>query len=888
MKNTGYSQLVSLAFGILIVSFLITFVTGDIISSGVQNIKTPDITNSNIISNSFQTPVLPSQGGNIKDTHSRTVFGSAVVYAPHIDVSKTNIMSDRSSAIPSDIGSFLTLNVKSNRTTCENINLVKNHPPPQFSHGIDSQISIASVNPASQSQIAEIANYPYHTDKKIIEYGCDAPAARWVKGNIASMEQKPFDGLVFWPGDNAVSLFLPWDWSKYPDHLDTPNLSTINWNKFKGNNFLLIHTWTCDDWTDYWDDAYWTTVETNMADLAKAAKDSGCAGILLDTEWYSTKSPFSYDDMGLGHTRAETEAKIRQRGAQIMNAWQSQYPDITILTTYLIKPIYWGGDEWGLLPYWMNGMLDVIGPDARLVHSDEDAYYYSDTTTWFSIYDKLKVSKSALTYLSSSNEDKWKKNVEVGKTLYWENVMTPSPTQAMKDRWEHNAYLGLVTSDKWTWVYSDAMNWWGVPKEFQPTGCFLENTGIYPGTVDGLNNARTKYDNQEKLGWDWYGTSVYESGNKDMSVSVEFTGTKPATVSATSSNGAISKVDFYVNMVLVNSDTTSPYTLDTSYLPYGTYTVIAQATDVNGRHGTSAPVAFSHTPDQGVSISSITPNSGYNSGTITVIISGENFGPGALVVLRNDALTIPLNVQQITTSQITCSLPLDGVSSGLYNLIVTNTDGTSAIKDDAFSVTEAIQYPVITSISPVSGYNSGDIKITINGKNFKTGAIIKLTKGFVTKNGVVTKLSENQIEGTFALKGMIAGIYTITITNPDGKSVSKANAFTVLAAGAVPSITRVSPNTGTNLKNLVVYVTGKNFRSNAVVTISQGGIVKNAMNVNLMSSRKLQCTLPLTGVTKGYWTLTVKNIDGTSATKLKAVLVKETATSDNFYNILPI
>jgi len=460
----------------------------------------------------------------------------------------------------------------------------------KFHDKIEPYEIISSIKPVNQTQIKCISDFPYHTDKKIIEYGPDAPSAKWVKNNIVSIEEKPFDGLVFWPGDYSVSLFLPWNWSEYSDHLDIPNLTTTNWNKYSGNNFLLLHTWTLNNWTDYWDDNYWSQIEINMVNLAKAARDSGCAGILLDTEWYSTKSPWSHDDMGLGHTLSETQAKIRQRGAQIMNAWQREYPDITILTTYLVKPIDWGSNEWNLLPYWVNGMLDVIGPDARLVHSDEDAYNYCDTTTWFNRYDELKVSKSGLTYLDLSNEKKWNDNVEIGKTLYWDKIMTINPNQTMKDQWEHNAYMGLLTSDQWTFVYSDTLNWWNVPIEEQPTGCNLTISKIDPSTSEGLLRAKEKFFANQPNGWDWCCNNSDNSTSKDTSVFVIINNTNPVTAIASSSKGIVTHVDFFLNMVLINRDNHFPYVLNSSFVPQGTYTAIAHAFDSNGKHGTSQPV----------------------------------------------------------------------------------------------------------------------------------------------------------------------------------------------------------------------------------------------------------------------------------------------------------
>lgn len=165
--------------------------------------------------------------------------------------------------------------------------------------------------------------------------------------------------------------------------------------------------------------------------------------------------------------------------------------------------------------------------------------------------------------------------------------MTPNSTREMQDRWEHNAYMGLTTSDKWTFAYSEKMNWWDVPVEFQPYALNRSITGIYPGVAEGIINARTKYFAGKALGWDWFGTNVYGNGTKDTSVTVKITNLNPITVDAISSNGAISRVDFFRNMVLIGSDTSAPYTLNQSDIPTGSYTLVARAFDSRGMHGTS-------------------------------------------------------------------------------------------------------------------------------------------------------------------------------------------------------------------------------------------------------------------------------------------------------------
>ncbi len=60
---------------------------------------------------------------------------------------------------------------------------------------------------------AQAQSPPLHVhDKKIIEFGWDAPTPGFVKSHLADMEKRPFDGLVLFPGRGVPNLFKPSIW----------------------------------------------------------------------------------------------------------------------------------------------------------------------------------------------------------------------------------------------------------------------------------------------------------------------------------------------------------------------------------------------------------------------------------------------------------------------------------------------------------------------------------------------------------------------------------------------------------------------------------------------------------------------------------------------------
>ncbi|MBU1943715.1 MAG: right-handed parallel beta-helix repeat-containing protein [Actinobacteria bacterium] len=112
-----------------------------------------------------------------------------------------------------------------------------------------------------------------------------------------------------------------------------------------------------------------------------------------------------------------------------------------------------------------------------------------------------------------------------------------------------------------------------------------------------------------------------------------------------------------------------------------------------------------------------------------------------------------------------------------------------------FSANYTVEYaaPTVTGIIPSSGTNDGTINITnLKGTNFRNGATVKLIgpsgsgdTGAGTINATnVNVVSSTKITCKFNLNGATAGKYNVKVENTDGKSGTKANAFTVNSASS--------------------------------------------------------------------------------------------------------
>ena len=152
--------------------------------------------------------------------------------------------------------------------------------------------------------------------------------------------------------------------------------------------------------------------------------------------------------------------------------------------------------------------------------------------------------------------------------------------------------------------------------------------------------------------------------------------------------------------------------------------------------------------------------------------------------------------------------------------------------------------PTVSSVSPNGGPTAGGTAVTITGTNFATGATV--TFGSAAATNVVV-VSGTQITATTPAGA--AGAVTVTVT-VSGQSGSLNNGFTY---SVPPTVSSVSPNSGSTGGGIAVTITGTNFATGATVTFGSTA----ATNVVVVSGTQITATTP-TG-TAGAVTVTVTN-----------------------------
>jgi hypothetical protein len=345
--------------------------------------------------------------------------------------------------------------------------------------------------------------------KKLIEYGWDVPTPAQMGQELAAMEKRPFDGLVFrLDGGHNAFVPKPLEAAKFAE--DARILHGLHFTRFT-DNFVLI--WGSPPaGFDWFDDFQWHLIEANAKMLVGMAQAGRVRGICFDPEPYDFNLwDYATQSKAKAHTFAEYRTKVQQRGAQLMRAFEKKMPGATILTFFHVsrynrfatlseteRERRLASEPWGLMPDFLVGMLESASPKARFIDGNESAYYYTSSEQYFRAYHAIR--QRGLGLVPPELRDKYERQVQAGQALYVDQnfaLRQPDPEKYLSYRmtteeraqwFEHNTYWALYTTDEYVWCYSERMNWW---KDQTP-----------PGLEAAIVSARQKIAEGKPLGFD--------------------------------------------------------------------------------------------------------------------------------------------------------------------------------------------------------------------------------------------------------------------------------------------------------------------------------------------------------------------------------------------------
>jgi hypothetical protein len=310
----------------------------------------------------------------------------------------------------------------------------------------------------------------------------------------------------------------------------------------------------------------------------------------------------------------------------------------------------------------------------------------------------------------------------------------------------------------------------------------------------------------------------------------------------------------------------------------GTYNVVV--TNPDGKRGMRAGAFVLSSPNP--AIASSVPYNGSQATTVAITnLTGTNFQPGARVDYYLGGYRINLtSVTVVSRTQITGTLAIPGSApAGSYGVNITNTDNKSGQAAGRFTVISST--PTITARTPSSGYRGWPVAMTISGTNFVTGATTRLNGtgyGDIAGTNVVV-VSPTQITCTFDLKGATAGLWNLSVTNPDGRGAARANYFTV--SSPAPTISSTTPATGYRGATVPVTLKGTYFQPGATV-IYKNGTTSRTLTVSgdtVVNATTITLTLGIpSDAPAGTYNITVTNTDAKTATRSAAFRVYADAT----------
>lgn len=344
--------------------------------------------------------------------------------------------------------------------------------------------------------------------KKLIEYGWDVPVPSFVAANIGEMEKRPFDGLILRPeGKGHGNVLSGGKWNPADYRADIEAMKAIKWGKFR-HNFVMMYSASTQDW---FSDADWEAVLSNVTIMAQIAKAGGC-NLAFDAEPYGT-NPWLYSQQKHAQQKsyAEYAAKAHQRGKQFIETIGAVLPRNVLLTFFSYS--YFGtqmaidnpakreqslaGAGYGLYLPFLNGILEGMGPRMSITDGNEPSYYYDNSEKYFAVYHAMK--QGALSLVPPDLVTKFQTQAQASQALYmdyvfarvnWKNIPALYLTPEQQAKWfEHNVYWALKTTDEYVWLYSEKMNWW-------------TNKDIPAGMEEAIVRARAAIAENRPLGFD--------------------------------------------------------------------------------------------------------------------------------------------------------------------------------------------------------------------------------------------------------------------------------------------------------------------------------------------------------------------------------------------------
>lgn len=205
------------------------------------------------------------------------------------------------------------------------------------------------------------------------------------------------------------------------------------------------------------DDEAWARIAANYGIAARIANECGFCGLLIDNEDYHGLKQFNYVPETDGeYDRAA--ATMRRRGREVFSAMFREFPKIRLGLFWAFSNIrtQLKADDPAaeirasgrLFPQFLNGLLDVMPPEAVVIDFNEDAYTFRAADGTF---DRtfVELKRDALVAVAPENRAKYRAQFRNSSLLYLDQyVGSKYRVRAGKHGQPNNWYRGPVNGSR--------------------------------------------------------------------------------------------------------------------------------------------------------------------------------------------------------------------------------------------------------------------------------------------------------------------------------------------------------------------------------------------------------------------------------------------------------
>lgn len=318
---------------------------------------------------------------------------------------------------------------------------------------------------------------------KLIKIGYDIPSPAQVNTNKAWIDSLPFDGI-------AVSLpTLESGTLSSTTHSITEYQNAIagmpTMNHTKHNFVRLLFYQSTYDW---YNNSHWSTMATNIGNLARAIATSGkFEGILIDPEYYGSggnpwnygtgTTPWTYSATGgatPGHQPNDAIQTLHGRGKQLMDAVIANWSTAKVLVLhgpYVSEPktaqawpssfyndIAWANELLG--PFEVGMVESAVGTSASFYDGGE-VYGARSASDFLKVYNwqKTGLADSGSVYIPSNMVSSYKSTIKASVGVYDNDFLKSGFPLLSASTWQNLLTLAMKQADDYVWAYTESYDW---------------------------------------------------------------------------------------------------------------------------------------------------------------------------------------------------------------------------------------------------------------------------------------------------------------------------------------------------------------------------------------------------------------------------------------------